>query len=259
MEKQPDRRKFLKIGGAAVAMGAVNVPGRLLAALEKETTASRFAMVIDLRRCVGCRGCTVACKSEYNDPLGHWRSCVQQKDKGKYPQTRRHFLPLLCNHCADPPCVKACPVDPIKRTHKGIEYEGKATYQRPDGAVLMDESICVGCGACIEECPYGARFFHPLRKAGAEPENDTVSKCTFCNHRVDQGVVPSCVNTCLAKARTFGDLNDPASEVSKLLKANKTEVLLPKKGTNPKVLYIGFEPGVYQEYKEGEAFHDEIK
>lgn len=260
LEKPAGRREFLKLGGgAAVALATTSIPEQLFAAAEKKAAVARYAMVIDLGRCVGCRGCTVACKSEYHDPLGYWRSCVQQKDRRKYPQTERHFLPVLCNHCANPPCVEVCPVDPIKRTYKGIEYEGKATYQRPDGAVLVDESICVGCGACIEECPYGARFSHPLRKAGAEPENNTIGKCTYCAHRVDQGVVPSCVNTCLGRARTFGDINDPGSEVSKLLKAHKTQVLLPEEGTDPHTFYIAFEPGVYQRYKAGEGFRDEIK
>lgn len=271
-----DRRAALKMAGVGLAgLAALQAtrPIRAIASVgEAGAGTPRYAMVIDLRRCIGCRGCTVACKSEFQDAIGVFRSCVQQKDKGTYPAKRR-FLPVLCNHCADPPCVDACPVDPVQRSYKGVAFEGKATYQRPDGVVLMDESICIGCGLCKEACPYGARFFHPFRKAGAAPENNTISKCTYCDHRMDQGVVPSCVNTCLGKARIFGDLNDPTSAVSKLLKANRTEVLLPKYawtdeggkphvGTDPHTFYIAFEEGVYQRYRQGieeEGFHDEIK
>lgn len=264
MEKFSNRRKFIKSGGAVLALGAIGIPESVQAALEKETLTPRYAMAIDLRRCVGCRGCTVACKSEFQVPLGKWQSCVQQKDSGTYPQTRRHFLPLLCNHCANSPCVEICPVDPVERIYESpegesISFEGKATYQRPDGVVLVDEDICVGCGACIVECPYGARFFHPLKKAGGDPVNNSIGKCTYCAHRIDKGVVPSCVNTCLGKARIFGDINNPDSEISKLLKMNETQVLTPEKETEPHTFYIALEPGVYQQYQEEEGFHDEIK
>lgn len=264
MEKLSNRRKFLKSGSAAIAIGAMGVPGRLYAKSERQTSTSRYAMVIDIRRCAGCRGCTVACKSEFQVPLGYWRNCVQQKDRGTYPQTRRHFLPVLCNHCDNAPCMKACPVAPINRSFISpdgapVQYEGKATYQRPDGIVLVDNSICIGCGLCILACPYGARYFDPLKNAGAVPSNKAIGKCTYCAHRVDNGIVPSCVNTCVGRARIFGDVNDPNSEVSKLLKEHKTQILLPEKETEPQTFYIAFEQGIYSKYKEREGFHDEIK
>ncbi|MFQ6102671.1 MAG: 4Fe-4S dicluster domain-containing protein [Candidatus Glassbacteria bacterium] len=259
------RRDFLKAGvlASASALALVAAP-RPLRAKPARTATNRWAMVIDLRRCIGCLACVVACKSEYNDPLGYWRTAVQLKDDGEYPEARRHITPVLCNHCEKPPCVEVCPVDPVERTFedpiKGtMTFEGKATYKRPDGTVLVDENICVGCGMCIEACPYGARFFHPMRQAGGAPENKTIGKCTFCSHRIAHGVVPSCVNTCQGKARIFGDMNDPGSEVSRLLKKHRTKVLLPGKGTGPNNYYIGLEEGVYAEYGEEGRFHNEIK
>ncbi len=264
-EERSRRRDFIRTGlyAAASAVAVATVPKTLLSKPAGKAT-NRWAMVVDLRRCIGCMACVIACKSEYRDPLGYWRTEVQIKEDGTYPNAKRRLTPVLCNHCLKPPCVEACPVDPVERTFEdpaggSIRFEGKATYKRPDGPVLVDESICVGCGACIEACPYGARFFHPLRKAGGMPDNETIGKCTYCSHRIDPGVVPSCVNTCQGRARIFGDLNDPASKVSRLLKENKARVLLPEKGTSPQTYYIGLDEGVYAEYGEEGRFHNEIK
>jgi len=176
----------------------------------------RYVMVIDLRRCVGCQACTVACKQENNVPLTAFRTWVKQIEKGRYPNVRKVSLPSLCNHCEKPICVQNCPV--------------QASYQREDGIVLIDYDRCIGCKYCIASCPYDVRFVNPLRK--------TVEKCTFCVHRVDRGEKPACVETCMAKARTFGDLNDPNSDVSRLIADFPVSPLKPDSGTVPRVFYV---------------------
>lgn len=181
-----------------------------------EEQKKRFGMVIDLRRCHGCKACQVACKSENEVPLGVWRSWVKEVEHGAYPNVKRHFLPRLCNHCENPICVRNCPTG--------------ASYKRPDGVVLVDYDKCIGCRYCIASCPYQARYLLP--------EGKVADKCTFCAHRVDQGVVPACVNTCIARARIFGDLNDPSSELRQLIDTNPVQVLKPETGLNPSVFYI---------------------
>ncbi|MFQ6083851.1 MAG: 4Fe-4S dicluster domain-containing protein [Candidatus Aminicenantia bacterium] len=256
------RRDFLKKAStitAATTTGlALNLEiPTLKAAQEKKP---RYAMLIDLRKCYGCRACTISCKSEFQVPLGVFRTVVKQKEKGTFPKTKRFFQPIMCNHCANPPCVEVCPVDPVKAIYKyngrEVEYEKRATYSRPDGAVLVDYERCIGCQLCVEECPYKARYVDPIRKAGGEPENNTVGKCTLCVHRVDQEVPPSCVNTCPAQARIFGNINDPLSKVSQLLKEHKTQVLFPEERTDPHVFYIAFEEGIYEK---GRRWIDEIR
>ncbi len=177
----------------------------------------RFGMVIDLRRCHGCKACQVACKSENDVPLGVWRSWVKEVEQGTYPNVKRHFLPRLCNHCEHPACVRNCPTG--------------ASYKRPDGVVLVDRNKCIGCRYCIASCPYQSRFLLADEKVA--------DKCTFCAHRVDQGIVPACVNTCIARARIFGDLNDPNSEVRQLVDSHPVQVLKPEAGQSPSVFYIG--------------------
>lgn len=218
-EKGLTRRDVLKMGGIA-ALGAVAaaIPKDALAHA-KHMSGKRMAMAIDLNKCTGCHACSVSCKAEFDVPLGVWMSWVKVEEKGRYPHTGRFFLPRLCNHCDDPPCVKVCPTG--------------ATTQRDDGIVKVDEKICIGCKLCIAACPYNARFLHPGKKV--------TNKCNFCLHRVDKGVIPSCVNTCPAKARVFGDLNDPNSEVSKLVDRKPVQVLKPELDTDPHVFYISAE------------------
>lgn len=260
--KAKARREFLKQAGTMAAISSVQfVTGSKISGFTSaESHLPRYAMVADLRKCSGCHSCTVACKSEFQVPLGVFRTVVNQKEKGVFPQTKRFFQPLLCNHCANPPCVEACPVEPVQAAYlnngRKVEYEKKATYQRPDGLVLVDYERCIGCHACVEACPYQARYVDPVRLAGGDPDNHTVGKCVFCFHRIDKGVAPSCVNTCPAEARVFGDLNDPSSKVSQLLKENKTQVLFPEEKTNPQVFYISFEEGIYEK---GSQWVDEIK
>ncbi|HLB30485.1 MAG TPA: 4Fe-4S dicluster domain-containing protein [Gammaproteobacteria bacterium] len=174
-------------------------------------------MVIDIRRCIGCHACTVACKSEFNIALGVNRSWVEYVEKGAYPNVSRSFLPRLCNHCSEPSCVYVCPTN--------------ATYKREqDGIVVVDQGLCIGCKYCIQACPYGARF--------QDPHMGWIDKCDFCIHRVSKGLAPSCVNTCVGGARIFGDLADPGSEVSKLIAKNRVTVLRDEMGTFPNVYYI---------------------
>jgi len=190
-----------------------------------EEMEHRWAMAIDLRRCIGCRGCTVACKSENNVPEGVFRTWLRFEEIGTYPQTRPRYLPLFCNHCDNPPCVPVCPV--------------LATYKRDDGLVLIDYDVCIGCGYCIEACPYGARYLNPVQR--------TADKCTLCVHRLEAGEEPACVATCIGKALVVGDLNDPTSDVSKLLAQYPTQTLKPAQGTDPMFFYIGLDERLVEE------------
>lgn len=179
----------------------------------------KYVMVIDLRKCVGCHACTMKCKMEYEVPEGHYRTWVVEADVGVYPHVKRAKLPKLCNQCDNPPCVPACPV--------------RATTLNENGIVTIDEESCIGCRYCIAKCPYDARYMHP--------EDGIVDKCDFCYDRVESGLMPVCVSTCIAHSRIFGDINDPESEVSKLLSKHATQVLNPEYGADPKVYYIGLD------------------
>lgn len=177
----------------------------------------RWVMLIDLRKCVGCQACTAACKFENNIPEGSFRTWVPDVELGTYPNTRRAFLPRLCNHCERPSCIEVCPAD--------------ATWQRQDGIVEIDYDRCWGCGACVNACPYDARFINPITK--------TADKCTFCSQRVDQGLLPACVETCIGGARQFGNLKDPNDPVTRQIRTEAVQVLKPDTGNQPRVFYIG--------------------
>lgn len=214
-KKKFSRREILKLGStAALAATAAMLPKAAIA----HKGEKRFAMLIDLRRCTGCHACSISCKSELDVPLGVWRSWVEIREKGKYPETEREFLPRLCNHCDNPPCVPVCPV--------------QATTVRNDGTVVVNEKRCMGCRTCITACPYNARYINP--------DKGVTEKCDFCIHRVANGVTPACVNTCPANTRIFGDLSDKNSEISKLARKHKKDILVlkPELGTEPQVLYI---------------------
>ena len=195
----------------------------------------RYGMLVDLRKCIGCQACTVSCSVENLPPLGQFRTTVLQYEvdfKGHPTPSAMVSLPRLCNHCDNPPCVPVCPV--------------QATFQRTDGIVLIDNERCVGCGYCVQACPYDARFINH--------ETQTADKCTFCEHRLEVGLLPACVESCVGGARVIGDLNDSESVISKTLAAHKDEikVLKPGLGTNPHVYYIGL-PDAFVNGIDGQA------
>ncbi len=198
---------------------------------------SRKGMVVDLNSCIGCQACTVACKAENASPPGIFWTRVLEREVGKYPSARQIFLPVLCNHCQDAPCKKACPTG--------------ATSQREDGIVLVDYDKSIGCRACMAACPYQVRYcwderktyypgvLTPFEEVGYEKFRlGAVQKCTLCVHRIDVGLPPACVETCPTVARVFGDLDDPQSEVSRLIGERKGFQLRAELGTNPSVYYL---------------------
>ncbi len=210
---------------------------------------TKYAMVVDLRRCVGCQTCTAACKLANATPPGvMWRRVVDV-ETGSFPNVQRVFVPTSCQHCDNPPCVAACP--------------SEATKKRADGIVTQDYEMCIGCGYCITACPYEARFKvedvdfaygdEPMRHE-AEKYNDdmngVVQKCTFCVDTIDEGIAkgltpgvdpdatPACVNSCIANALTFGDLDDPDSNVSKKLRDNQHFRMHEDEGTGSNMYYL---------------------
>ncbi|WP_101722585.1 4Fe-4S dicluster domain-containing protein [Eggerthella timonensis] len=180
----------------------------------------RLGMAIDLALCIGCNACAVACKMENGVGLGHFNTWVESWDVDRDGDVRRASVPKLCNHCANPACVSVCPTG--------------ASYVDADGSVQIDTDKCIGCKYCMAACAYGVRYL--------VEETGDVHKCTFCHHRSANGLLPACVGTCVTRARVFGDLNDPESDVSKLLaEAGGGEALLADMGMEPSVRYVGLE------------------
>lgn len=175
-----------------------------------------YGFVIDNRKCIGCHACSTACKAENEVPLGVYRTWVKYVETGAYPDTRRHFQVTRCNHCANPPCARICPTE--------------AMYQRSDGIVEFDSSVCIGCKACMQACPYDAIYI--------DPDSGTAAKCHYCAHRTDIGLEPACVVVCPEHAIISGDINDPESEISNLLAQQNVTVRKPEQGTAPKLFYI---------------------
>ncbi len=177
---------------------------------------ARYGMVIDTRKCVGCMDCVVACKTENEVPEGVSRDWVTYQATGTFPTPHLEIRSERCNHCDRPPCVSCCPT-------------GASHVEEPGHVVLVTPDMCVGCKACLAACPYDARFVHPEGYA---------DKCTFCIHRVKQGLDPACVSVCPTRCMHFGDLDDPKSEVNRLLASRKWHALLPEAGTKPRVFYL---------------------
>jgi len=210
-------------------------------------------MVIDLKKCIGCWACTMSCKEEHFLPPGVFWNRVLIGETGKFPAVVKQMYPVLCNHCKEAACVEVCPTG--------------ATTQREDGIVQIDYDQCVGCRYCVVACPYQQRSFHDDENAEYFPgqgltqfeilgreiyplQAGTVVKCTFCVERIEEGkkkglapgqdrdATPACVNICPVGARFFGDLDDPSSTVSELIKTRKGSQLHPEFGTDPSVYYI---------------------
>ena len=176
----------------------------------------RYAMTIDLKACVGCSACSVACTMENNVPIGRHRLWIRNTEVGTFPDLTVEFRPEQCNHCEDPPCVPVCPTG--------------CCYVTEDGIVDIEANKCIACSACIAACPYDARFMHP---------GGYVQKCDFCRHRLEEGKLPACVETCPTLARSFGDLSDPDSAVSHAIRnADRVDVLRPEQGVGPNVYYL---------------------
>jgi len=174
----------------------------------------RYAMAVDSKKCVGCSDCVVACQTENNVPIGYARDWVREINHGIYPELHTELRSERCNHCDNAPCVRSCPTG--------------ASHYAEGGIVKVAEEKCIGCSACIISCPYDARYIH---------QKGYVDKCTFCDHRVKDGEDPACVAVCPTKCLYFGDLDDPNSEMSTLLRVRKYKTLIPEAGTDPQ-LYI---------------------
>lgn len=233
----------------------------LVTAMAKPVEQRRWIMVIDTRKCVGCHACTIACVAENHLPPGVVYRPVITEEFGEYPNVKLQFTPRPCMQCDVPPCVPVCPVN--------------ATWKRPDGIVAIDYDACIGCRYCLAACPYGARTSdfgeqytegvavtdasgegavvgagapwmerpsHEYGKSWQRTEHGSPTgnarKCHFCLHRLEVGQLPQCATTCIARATYFGDANDPDSLVTELITKNAVHVLLPHKGTKPRVFYI---------------------
>ncbi len=209
---------------------------------------TRWAMTADLRRCVGCQTCTAACKhTNATPPEVQWRR-VLDMEFGEYPDVKRVFVPVGCQHCEDPPCMHVCPTT--------------ATKRRLDGIVTIDYDLCIGCSYCAVACPYQARYrtdkasfaYGAATRSEAKRRDDSrlavATKCTFCVDRIDTGLAaglkpgvdpaatPACVNSCIADALAFGDLEDPNSNVSQLLEKNQSFRMHEELGTGPGFHYL---------------------
>ncbi len=177
---------------------------------------SRYVMVIDTRRCLGCQDCVVACKTENGVPEGYCRAWIAEEVRGKFPTLQMEIRSERCNHCSRPPCVASCPT-------------GASHVHERGGVVLVTHNMCIGCKACLSACPYDARFIHP---------DGYADKYTFCIHRVEQGLKPACVSVCPSHCLHFGDLEDSQSEVSWLIESRPHHVLLAEAGTKPSIYYL---------------------
>lgn len=199
----------------------------------------QLAWFVDTRRCIGCHGCEVSCKSENDVPLGNYIRQTFYQDVGEYPQVARMFLPMACQHCEDAPCIKSCPCGAL---HKG---EG--------GSVLVDYERCCGHGKCVDACPYGAIYLDPVAKQAV--------KCHNCFHRTEQDMEPACVSTCPSEALHFGDLNDEQSDIRRAMReaeeaTGELQQLRADKQTKPRMWFAGDAPAEVEPVvpQEGESY-----
>jgi Fe-S-cluster-containing dehydrogenase component len=232
-----------EVGAAAAATGGA-------AAAEYDWTKHYWAYAVDTNKCIGCNSCVRACRAENQVPEGQHRTWVERYEigddgevhvdvahnegmtfdenvtqadrKGKAP-LKAFFVPKLCNHCEKTVCTQVCPVG--------------ASFTTKDGVVLVDKDHCIGCGYCVQACPYASRFINK--------ETHTADKCSLCYHRITKGMLPACVEVCPNGARIFGDLKDPKSDISRLLRERRYTLLKPDLGTHPKCYYIGIDQEVH--------------
>lgn len=244
-----DRREFLKKCGLAapILFGVVRVPmleGQESGTEEYVASEHLYGMGVDVNKCIGCGQCVVACKTENDVPFDsdHFNTWIERyiirTDEsvdvespnggmdgfsaavgGGGEVRRTFFVPKLCNHCMDAPCVQVCPVG--------------ATFTTEDGVVLVDQDYCIGCRYCIQACPYGARWLHP--------EKHVAAKCTFCYHRLVEGLVPACVEVCPTGARVFGEVEHRPTPLARFMRFNDLQVLKPHLNTKPKVYYANLD------------------
>lgn len=240
--KNLSRQEFLKnlglFSGGVVFVSTIN-PLKMVFATAKPDKGKWYGIAIDIDKCIGCGNCARACKIENDIPVEpfYFRNWVEQYtitneqeilvsspnggiDGFKQPVPdediyKTFFVPKMCNHCADSPCTQVCPVG--------------ASFDSPEGIVLVDQNYCIGCGYCVQACPYGCRYIHP--------EKGVADKCTLCYHRLEKGLDPACMMICPTHARIYGDLNDKNSEVSLFLKEHNCAVLKPQLNTHAKLYY----------------------
>ncbi len=253
-----DRREFIKkgcigLGSAFLFLGILplGLPQALAAAGSAGAVHDGekgydweehvYAYLIDSRKCIGCGMCVRACRLENNVPVDFYRTWVERyeiSERGEvhvdspnggekgfssiqpgFNVTKAFFVPKMCNHCANTPCTQVCPVG--------------ASYSTKEGVVLVDPKQCIGCGYCVQACPYGSRFINPQTKSA--------EKCTWCYHRITKGLPPACVQACPTGARKFGDLKKEDDEVRKILATDWIDVLQPEKLTKPRCYYLGLD------------------
>jgi len=248
-----DRREFMLKTGKLIAMtAAASAAWDYVLAGEPEKAPGYnavdhwWAMIIDVEKCIGSGRCVQACKLENGVPMDdtHFRTWVERyeidPDDPDHPHVtspnggfdgfpdppkpgwKTFFVPKMCNHCADSPCVQVCPVG--------------ATFQTRDGVVLVDKDYCLGCRYCVQACPYGTRFI--------DPRTHTADKCTLCYHRITKGLEPACVEVCPTGARMLGDLKNPKDPIHEFLRTHVVHVLKPQMATHPKAFYNGLDGAV---------------
>lgn len=246
------RRRFLGISGAlGLAVGVCTYPllGRGAPVKEDEAFVYNwedhdYSFLVYTTKCIGCGFCVQACKRENQVPDGFFRTWVERYRIGEgsrvvvdspngalhgfkpspldFRVTKAFLVPKLCFHCRNAPCIQVCPVG--------------ATYITKDGVVLVDEKHCIGCGYCVQACPYGMRFMHPIKHVA--------DKCTWCYHRITKGLKPACVMACPVRARLLGDLENPNNPLKKIINTERVAVLRPELLTKPNCYYIGIDKAV---------------